>query len=72
MREHFTSAIPKLWETVRYSYWLIPSARALGSLGLAFGLFCLDRLEEDGFVSELGSVNVPASSSIHAVISRVA
>jgi len=71
MRHILISAIPKLWETIRYSYWLIPSVMALASLGLSFGLLELDRAESAGLISELGWVYAGGSDGAREVLSVI-
>lgn len=71
MRHIFISAIPKLWETIRYSYWLIPSVMALAALGLSFGLLELDRAESAGLISELGWVYAGGSDGAREVLSVI-
>ena len=71
MRHIFISAIPKFWETIRYSYWLIPSVMALGALGLAFGLLEVDRAEAGGLISELGWVYAGGSDGAREVLSVI-
>ena len=71
MRHIIISAIPKLWETIRYSYWLIPSVMALAALGLSFGLLELDRAESGGLVSELAWVYAGGSDGAREVLSVI-
>ncbi len=72
MRHVFVSVLPKLWETIRYSYWLIPTLMALGALGLALGLLELDRVEADGLVSRLSWVYAGGSDGAREVLSVIA
>lgn len=71
MRNLFVSTLPKLWETIRYSYWFIPALMTLGALGLAFGMLELDRIEEDGLVEQLGWVYAGGSDGAREVLSVI-
>ncbi len=72
MRHIIMSGLPKIWETIRYSYWAIPSAMALGALGLAFGLLEFDRVEAEGLLSELGWLYTGGSDGAREVVSVIA
>lgn len=72
MKEYLTSTFTKLWETIQYSYWVIPSVMAIGSVVMAFGLLHLDRVEGDGLVAELGWVYTGGSDGAREVLSVVA
>lgn len=71
MRHFVVSALPKLWETIRYSYWVIPAVMTLGALGLGFALLELDRAEQEGLVERLRWVYGGGSDGAREVLSVI-
>lgn len=63
----------KFWDSLRSSYWFVPSLMAVGAVLLSFGMIALDRrLGDTGIVKRIGWIYSGSPEGARALLSMVA
>jgi len=62
----------KYWDRLRTSFWFVPSAMALGAIGLAFAVVAIDDLIADGMLRMLSWVYTGGADGASLMLSTIA
>ncbi len=64
--------ILRLWESLRSSFWFLPSLMAAGAVGLAFGTVALDQAVPNKWLQNVGWVYAGGAEGASAVLQTIA
>lgn len=67
-----TLRLQKYWETLRGSYWFVPTLMALGAVALAYGLVRVDQRSGETLIDQVGWIYSGGPEGARAVLSTIA